>query len=183
MPLIRGLTRGLWRTLTSQGAQLPLDAELRTPIQTVQLVDDVSNTVTKVPSPNGFVTCVQTGAGVTIGSLAGIRWTAGDGGLMLNFDPGVSLLGLSAGTSTPITPTLILGSVLRAELSGVPARSHAELIEDTPANRSNHPAFTFPTAFLPDWFHVPPGNQVELFQTVVNLTITQTFQYREALGS
>lgn len=177
MPLIRGISRGLWRTLSSQGGQLPLEAEVKTPIQTVQVVDNVSNTIAGVASPNGFVTVLISGGAVTDAAL--VRFTAGEGGLQLFFDPS-SVFTVSGLTTTPTTA---VGAADVCDFSGIGMDSGISFHEETLLNRAAHPTVSVPVVFWPDWVTVPPGNSAEFCMTFVATTLLQTFQYREALGS
>lgn len=180
MPLIRGISRGLWRTLSSQGGQLPLEAEVKTPIQTVQVVDDVSNTIARVATPNGFCTVLIPAGSLTGTNQALVRFTAGEGGLQLFFDPS-GIFSVSAETTTP---TPVAGSVNICDFSGVGMGSVISFHEDTLVNRATAPTVSVPTVFWPDWITIPSGNSVEFCLTLlVATTMLQTFQYREALGS
>lgn len=187
MPLIRGISRGLWRTLSSQGAVLPLEAEVKTPIQTVQIVDDVSNTIANVPSPNGFM-FINHLAGV-VGEHAGVEIVAGEGGISLFFDPDLTAAAgafLWAWTDENRPPGITPGGIFTAanltEYSGLGLRSVVTVV-DVPAPLSNLPRLTSPPSWVPDWFYVPPGRLFGVAVENTNQAWQQTMQFREALGS
>ena len=184
MPLIRGISRGLWRTLSSQGGQLPLEAEVKTPIQTVQLVDNVSHTIAPVTVPNGFF-WINHLVAPAAANRGGWEIVSGEGGIWLYFDPAVVL----ATWSDANRPAGIIGGGIFTALNmtnyGVPESSQIAVIDVPAAGLVGMPLLTSPSIMVPDWFYIPPGHRAG-FATdpgVAATGFTQTVQFREALGS
>ncbi len=184
MPLIRGISRGLWRTLSSQGGQLPLEAEVKTPIQAVQIVDNVSHTIAPVTVPNGFF-LINHGLAPPALSSAGFEVIAGDGGIWLYFDPALVIVTWSDANR----PAGIVGGGIFTAINmpnyGVPETSQIAVIDVVTLNLIGLPELTAPALMVPDWFYIPPGHRAGFATTPGSGSVayTQTVQFREALGS
>lgn len=176
MPLLKGISRNLERIFRLQGAQLPIEAEVRTPLQSVQLSDDVLSLSTPPATAAGWFYAVapavlleNSGYSITPANCAGL-WLRVD---VSNDSKFFNVVPISA--ALLLNEARMIGFGDRAVAAPPPVG-----LSVLPANMFDNGVAIQAGQDIMDWLWVPVGNVfIQIRNTGVNASLIQSGQFRE----
>jgi len=176
--LLQGISRNLEKIFRLQGAHQPIESELRTPIQTVQVVDDVSALSTPPDTAHGWYFLSAPAQGAT--AFSSLELTAApSAGFWVRFDP--PPVGNPVNIYDARPPTYVVGAATfsnRLNFGALPYTMPIGgvgffLVADINAG------VALDSVDVPDWMYVRAGGRIIIAERVLNSAFQLAFQVRE----